>query len=149
MPKIKYFFILLIFTSCLSKKNVSFKNIENISYKTENNSPVLNFDLIVHNPNNWGLRISEINTKVSVEDRSIGITNLPSTIKIARKSDVSIPMQLQLSMADLLTFLPQGLSFFSGEKTKVHTSVDGEITLKKFLFRKRFAVNLKQEVELK
>ncbi len=149
MSKLKYLLILLLFSSCLSKKNVTFKNIENINYKTENNSPVLNFDLVIHNPNNWGLRISEIDTKVLVEDRQIGITALPKTIRIGRNADVSIPLQLKLSLVDLMTFLPQGLSLFTGQKTKVNTSVDGEITLKKFLFKKRIAVNLKQEVELK
>ena len=145
----KYLLLVLLFTSCLSKKNITFKNIENINYKTENNSPVLLFDLVIHNPNNWGVKVSDIDTKVTVEGRTIGNTSLPETIKLRRNSDVAIPMQMQLSMADILSFLPQGLSFFSGKKTKVSTAVDGEITIRKFVFKKRFALNLKQDVELK
>ena len=133
----------------MTRKVVTFKSIENINYQTENNSPVIRFDLKIHNPNNWGLRITDINTNVSVEDRFIGSTLLPKTIRIGKNSEVLIPMQLNLSMADLLVFLPQGLSLFSGNKTTVNTSIDGGITLKKFIFKKRIAVNIKQELELK
>ncbi|MFZ7113957.1 MAG: LEA type 2 family protein [Bacteroidota bacterium] len=146
----KLFYIALFFslTSCLTRKNIDFKSIENVTYVSENNSPVIKFELKIHNPNNWGLRLTDINTNVSVENKLIGSTLLPKSIKIARNSDILIPMQLNLSMADLLTFLPQGLSLFTGNKTKINTSVDGGITLKKFLFRKRLAINLKQELDL-
>lgn len=149
MTKLIYILFLISLSSCLTRKNIDFKSIENVTYLSENNSPVIRFDLKIHNPNNWGLRITDVTTNVSVEDHLIGSTLLPNTIRIARNSDILIPMQLNLSMADLLTFLPQGLSLFTGNRTTVKTSVDGGITLKKFLFRKRLAVNLKQEIELK
>ncbi len=149
MTKLIYILCLISLSSCLTRKNIDFKSIENVTYLSENNSPVIRFDLKIHNPNNWGLRITDVTTNVSVEDHLIGSTLLPHTIRIARNSDILIPMQLNLSMADLLTFLPQRLSLFTGNKTTVKTSVDGGITLKKFLFRKRLAVNLKQEIELK
>jgi LEA14-like dessication related protein len=148
MTKIFYFIIVLFCTSCLTRKNIDFKSIENVTYKSENNSPVIQFDLKIHNPNNWGLRITDVSTNVSVENKLIGSTLLPKTIKIAGNSDILIPMQLNLSMADLLTFLPQGLSLFTGNKTTVNTAVDGRITLKKFIFRKRLEINLKQEIDL-
>ena len=148
MTKLYYLLVILLCSSCLTRKNIDFKSIENVTYASENNSPVIKFDLKIHNPNNWGLRVTDVNTNVSIDNKMIGSTLLPETIKIARKSDILIPMQLNLSLADLLTFLPQGLSLFTGNKTTINTSVDGGITLKKFLFRKRIAINLKQELDL-
>ena len=148
MAKLIYVFIIVVFSSCLTRKNIDFKSIENVTYVSENNSPTIKFDLKIHNPNNWGLRIKDVSTNVSLENKLIGSTLLPKSIRIARNSDILIPMQLNLSLADLLTFLPQGLSLFTGNKTTVNTSVDGSITLKKFIFRKRIAINIKQEIDL-
>ncbi len=125
------------------------KNIENFGYISENNTPKLTFDLVIHNPNNWGVQLTDITTNVSVEDRFIGNTYLPNPIKIARKADILVPIQFTLSMADLISFLPQGLSLFTGKKTKIRTSVDGGITIKKFIFKKRIIINYKQDIELK
>jgi LEA14-like dessication related protein len=85
MTKIFYFIIVLFCTSCLTRKNIDFKSIENVTYKSENNSPVIQFDLKIHNPNNWGLRITDVSTNVSVENKLIGSTLLPKNNKDRRK----------------------------------------------------------------
>lgn len=137
----------LLFSSCLTRKVVEYKGIENVNYKTENNTPQITFDLVINNPNNWGLRLSDLNSKVFVADHLIGNALLQKTVKIKRKSDVYIPISLNLSMSDVIALIPTGLSLFS-KKSKVNTAVDGDLMLRKFLFKKKYKVNFKQDVSL-
>jgi LEA14-like dessication related protein len=139
--------ITLLFSSCLTQKVVEYKGIENVSYKTENNTPQITFDLVINNPNNWGLRLSDLNSQVFVADHMIGNALLQNTIKIKRKSYVYIPISLNLSMSDVIALIPTGLSLF-GKKSKVNTAVDGDLVLKKFLFKKKYKVNFKQDITL-
>lgn len=139
--------ITLLFSSCLTQKVVEYKGIENVSYKSENNTPQITFDLVINNPNNWGLRLSDLNSQVFVADHMIGNALLQNTIKIKRKSDVYIPISLNLSMSDVIALIPTGLSLF-GKKSKVNTAVDGDLVLKKFLFKKKYKVNFKQDISL-
>ena len=146
----KFCCVILVVTlsSCFSQKEISYKGISNINYRTDKEIPQITFDLIINNPNNWGLKVSDLTTNVTVANRMIGTAIIENPIRIHHHNDVTIPMVLNLSMADIISLLPTGLSLF-GQKSSVNTQVEGNLTLKKFIFKKKYFFNFKQDVQIK
>lgn len=140
--------LMVSLSSCFSQKEITYKGISNINYRTDKEIPQITFDLIINNPNNWGLKVSDLTTNVTVANRMIGTAIIEKPIRIHHKNDVTIPMVLNLSMADVISLLPTGLSLF-GQKSSVNTQVEGNVTVKKFIFKRKYLFNFKQDVQIK
>jgi LEA14-like dessication related protein len=132
------------FTSCLTTKSIEYKRIEHVEVKGDL-SPVIRFDLVLANPNNWGIRLTELKSDVLLENRTVGQIALPSPIRIKRKSEVSIPIHVELSTMQLFQLLPTGLGLLS-DKKPINTGIKGDLTIRKFLFKRTFPFQYSQKV---
>lgn len=136
----------LSLSSCVMIKPVEFKRAENIVSKTIGNDFQLSFDLFMHNPNNWSLRLTEVTTVVTIDNQPLGNANLSEPIRLTKNSDFTIPMMATSSTVDLSKFAAMGLGFLLGNKTATAT-IKGNITLKKFIFRKKYPFEYKEKID--
>lgn len=136
----------LSLSSCVTIKPVEFKRAENIVSKTVGNDFQLSFDLSMHNPNNWSLRLTEVITEVTIDNQPLGKANLSKPIRLTKNCDFTIPMLATSSTVDLSRFATIGLSFLLGNKTATAT-IKGNITLKKFIFRKKYPFEYKEKID--
>ncbi|MBL0104010.1 MAG: LEA type 2 family protein [Bacteroidetes bacterium] len=141
-----FLFIVVAFsmTACFSTKSVEYRRIEQVEL-SGSSSPVISFNLILQNPNNWSVRLTEINSNVTVENRPVGRLVLPEPIRVKRNSEVTIPVRVELSTLDLLALLPTGLGLIS-DKKPITTGIVGDLTIKKFLFSKKYPFQYSQKV---
>ncbi len=139
--------IFLIHSSCLTTKSVEYRRIDHVQVSGAL-SPVITFDLVLANPNNLGVRVTQIQSDVWLEDRIVGKMTLPKSVRIKKKSEVSIPIHVSLSALELLSLLPSGLSMLSENKA-ISAAVSGDITLRKFFFTKKYPFQYSQKVFIK
>ena len=148
LPIAGFLFLVLTLSSCFSQKEIIYKGVSNVNYRSDLSNPQITFDLVVNNPNNWGLRLSDLNTKVSVANHFIGVASLEKTIRVGSKKDVAIPIVLNLSMNDIIALLPTGLSLF-GKSSSINTDLEGDLILHKFIFQKKYLFKFNQDVNIK
>jgi hypothetical protein len=126
----------VIFTSCISIKPVEFKGIDQFTLPTSENSAV-SFNLNVHNPNNWGVRITRLEAKLTLAEKQVGTAGLKNKVRAAANSDFIIPVEMILSQEEIMQIIQANpLSMLS--PASLDPRPQGEIILKKFIFRKKF-----------
>lgn len=132
-------FILFFFSSCVTWKPVEVKSVDNFVLKDIIAKPNIQFDVIVHNPNNFGLTLKEFQSTAFLGDRQLTDIYVEKKIYIDANSDVSIPLQTQPSIESITTM------FMSGSTSK-DIRVEGYIVVKKFLFKKKFPFTVKTKI---
>ena len=142
------FFLIIGFSSCFTIKPVEFKKAENIGTSMNDSAFEMTFDLNMHNPNNWSLRLTEVKTEVIINNQPLGKANLSQPIRLMKNSDFKIPMLATSSTVDFSKFASMGLSLLLGNKTATAT-IKGNITLKKFIFRKKYPFEYKERIDAK
>lgn len=138
---------LFVCSSCLTIRPVEYKEISNLHVNSSLSSPEVSFDLIISNPNNWGVRLSSFQSDVMLDNKNVGKVLLPPGMKIKRKSDVSIPVNIKLTTAELLSFLPGGLSLLSGEKKDLDAGVSGNMKISKFIFSREYSFKYTEKIK--
>ncbi len=140
------FVLMFSLASCLTIKPVEFKKAENIVTNTVGNDFEMGFDLSMHNPNNWSLRLTEVETEVTIDNVLLGKANLSQTVRLSRNSDFKLPMKAKSSTVDLSKFAAIGLSLLLGNQT-ANATIKGNMTLKKFIFRKKVQFEYKEKID--
>jgi LEA14-like dessication related protein len=138
--------LLLTLSSCFTIKPVEYKKTENIATAKTDSGFQMTFDLSMHNPNNWSLKLSNVETDVFVDNVILGKANLAEPIRLTRNSDFIIPMKATSSFVDLSKFANVGIGLLFGNKTATAT-IKGEITLKKFIFRKKYQFEYNEKID--
>jgi LEA14-like dessication related protein len=127
--------ILVLFSSCISLKPVTVTGVDNVQAEDILLYPKISFNVNLHNPNNFGLTLKEFKTSAYFNDKVLTDVFTASKIRIARNSNVAIPLQTQPSIKELMT------TYLTG-KLKGNIKVEGYITVSKFLFRKKFPFSI-------
>jgi LEA14-like dessication related protein len=93
-------------------------NIKSLEYKNYNSlrvqkvgfsSSTLTMNVVYHNPNNFGLKLNQIDLDVYVNDNYLGHTTQSFQINIPKRGDFSVPIKLELDMKNLLKNAINGL----------------------------------------
>jgi LEA14-like dessication related protein len=108
----------------------------------------MTFDLAMHNPNNWSLRLSELQTEVTIDKLPLGKAQLMQNVRLTRNSDFSLPINASASIGDLINLSGIGLNLLLGKQTATAT-IKGQMTLKKFIFRKKVQFEYKEKIDSK
>jgi LEA14-like dessication related protein len=139
---------LLLASSCITIQPVEFKKTENI---TTNRTPTdfeMTFDLAMHNPNNQSIRLTALETEVTIDDLPLGKAALSKSVRLKRNSDFSLPVTAKASMNDLVKLSSIGLNLLLGNQTATAT-IKGNMTLKKFIFRRKIQFEYKEKIDSK
>ncbi len=140
--------LLVSFTSCMSVKQLQFAGAEHIAVSKEGDHAQINFNIIGHNPNNVSFKLSELQTKITINGQSFANLQSDSVMRLKRNTDFSIPASAKASQEDLMKIVSSGLALLlNGDKVEVE--INGDFTLKKFLFRKKFSFQLNEKIDQK
>jgi LEA14-like dessication related protein len=142
------FFICSLCFSCASLKPIEFRSVENFSISTVKSTPELGFDMKFYNPNRVGAKLKDFNVAFGLNDIEIGNVHLTEVSHAGAKSEFSIPVSINTSITQLAQFLPSGIQLFTEGKT-IPFSLNGTITVKKFIFHKTFPFNVNEAINTK
>jgi LEA14-like dessication related protein len=140
--------ILLSFSSCFTIKPLEFKRTENISSSRSDTAFEMTFDLAMHNPNNVSIRLSKLETEVTIDDLPLGKAGLKNQVRLTRNSDFSLPVSAHASLLDLLNLSGIGLNLYLGKQSATAT-IKGNMTLKKFIFSRKIQFEYKEKIDNK
>ena len=138
-----FYCILLSFlslSSCIVVKPVQVTNIDNFRTEKVLTKPELLFDVSIQNPNNFGVRVSELGVNLFVGDRNVIGLNIVNSIKVQRKNSVNIPVTLHPSINDIASLLNSEFNNLISGKSNQKMEIRGEIVMKKFIFTKRIKI---------
>ncbi len=130
------FLIPSLFTSCVTVQPVEVRSVDNFELKDVTSNPYVQFDVNIHNPNSFGLTLKEFQSTAFLGDKMLTDIFIEKKIRIGSNSDISIPLQTKPSLQDITNMV------FSGNSSK-DLKVNGYITVKKFLFKKKFPFSVK------
>src|SRR5436190_13562006 len=131
-PLIYFCFLLsILYSSCVTVQPVEVRSVDNFELKDVTSNPHVQFDVNIHNPNNFGLILKEFKSTAFLGDKMLTDIFIEKKIKIEANSDMSIPLQTKPSLQDISNMV------FSANTSR-EVKVEGYITVKKFLFKKKF-----------
>ena len=110
---------------------VEVKNVDNFQLTDVLTKPSVQFDVNIHNPNNFGLTLKEFKSTAFLGDKIVTDIFIAKKIHIGANSDISIPFQTQPSLNAIVGMM------LSGSASK-DLKVEGFLVVKKFIFRKKF-----------
>jgi LEA14-like dessication related protein len=141
MKKNKFVFNLILcsifFASCFTLKAPSVKGVENLRLGELTKEMNLKFDVILKNPNNYGLKLRSMQMSLFMDDSLASEISMDKKTRIAANSEVAIPLTVKpkaLKIPKIGWSLVQDL--FGGSNKKIR--LDGEMVVSKFIFRKKF-----------
>ncbi len=127
----------------MSIQPVVVQQLDNFNLSLEGSKPNITADLKVHNPNTIGVKIKVFQSVVFLNDKQIGVITLRNTVHISSHGDASIPFVLDLNSGDIMSLAFAALA----GSTSNTAQVKGYIVLKKFIFKKKFDFELKQNIK--
>ncbi len=139
-------FLIPFLSSCLTIKPVEFKKTENITSSRSDTALEVTFDLAMYNPNSMSVRLSNLETEVSIDNLPLGKAGLSNSVRLKRNSDFTLPILAKASLVDLINLSGIGLNLYLGNQTATAT-IKGNMKLKKFIFSKKIQFEYKEKID--
>ncbi len=96
-------FFVIALPSCRAPKDLEFREFKNISVESIGFSAArLKTDVVFYNPNNFGLELNRTDLDLYVDSTYLGHSSQDLQVKIPRRQDFTVPLQVELDMANLL-----------------------------------------------
>lgn len=133
----------VLFTSCVEEPE--FKGFSNFKLDTyDNNVLLFNVDLLVDNPNKFGIKVKKSFLDVYIGDSYLGIGKLTKAIKIKRKREsiITIPIELTLEKGALFKLMRLATA------KKATLRVEGVVRSSAMGIPKRVKVNKTKEINI-
>jgi LEA14-like dessication related protein len=148
MKKISVIFILsiiIIFTSCISYKDVEYKGIENFALGNpfKDNMPI-HLDIIIDNPNNYNIKIKKAEFEIYMNTTKLGKSTLDRPITLEKNKTKSYPITIITSSKEIGKSLLSSLGLLIGKKVKI--KVKGNLIAKVFGIRKKIDFNFNEAI---
>lgn len=137
--RILYFGICISLSSCITIQPVEVKNVDNFQLKDVLTKPSVQFDVKIHNPNNFGLTLKEFKSTAFLGDKMVTDIFIEKKIYIGGGTDITIPLQTSPSMKDISGMLLSG-------NASNDLRVEGFIVVRKFIFRKKFPFTVRTKI---
>jgi LEA14-like dessication related protein len=142
------FSIILLLSGCNVYKSVEVGDINDVKLKgMVDNRITLDLKVPINNPNNFKLRIKELDLDISVNGKYLGKMKNDTLITIPKKYDgvTTFPVEIQVE-----NILSSAMSFYKLKNAKqVEILIEGKIIAKSFLHRKTIKVSERQTINLK
>jgi LEA14-like dessication related protein len=146
----KYFLFILVaavFTSC-SFEQVDIGSIKSVNVNSVSKESIdLEVNLPVKNPNKWGFTLSSVDLSLQLGGVEMGKVKQKGNTHIKANSDEVYPVRFQIKFKDSFEGIPKLITGIMLGK-KMDISAKGEITVRKFLFTKKFEINEKNPVNI-
>lgn len=110
-------------------------------------SPRVEAELRMHNPNRIGATLLPSQLEFRLEGVTLGSIHLERS-RLAARSDFSIPLHAEVTYADLVSSVPAvAVSLLTDRRLTVE--VRGQVRLRKFIFTRRYDLQLRQDLRLR
>jgi len=136
----------LLFSSCFTIKPVEYKRTENFALSSNNNSPLVTFGIVFHNPNKFGCTISDIESEGSINSKLVFNAGVTTKVKAKASSDVTFPVTANLAKMELSQLLGTGLNLLLNDEA-IPMKVKGTIKVRKFIFSKTYHFDYTQSID--
>jgi len=136
----------LLLSSCLSLKPVEFMRTENFSVRDSNNTPLLSFGIVFHNPNSFGCTISDIESAGTFNDKLAFNAGIKTKVRAKGNSDFSFPVTARLAKMDFNQLLGAGLNLLLNDEA-IPMQVKGKIKMKKWFFSRTYDFSYTQRID--
>ena len=101
-PYIYLIALAVITASCSTPKALEYRDFRNFKIeKLGFSTSTVRMDMIFFNPNNFGLQLKKTDVEIMINDVYLGRTTQEYKVDIEKRSNVSIPIQLQVDMRNL------------------------------------------------
>lgn len=140
--------LVLSLSSCLTQKDINFREISNIRPHFSADSTRITFDLLLYNPNNWGMTVSKADVKFLLDGNVAGTSHLERPFKLKAEAESLVPCAIQCRNSDLYRILPKGIEVLLGSKT-VSATASGTIKARKFVISKKYPFELNRKIDSK
>lgn len=128
-------------SGCVSLKAPQIKGVDNLNFTELSPDMKMTFNVNVHNPNTYGVKIRKMNVKVFLEDSLVSGVSLVGKNRIAASSNVALPFMVEPKLAHFPKLALAGIKgLFSSSDKKL--KIEGEIVVSKFVFRKRYSFSI-------
>jgi LEA14-like dessication related protein len=134
----------VLFSSCVEEPE--FKGFSNFKLDKYNNNVLLfNVDLLVNNPNKFGIKVKKSFLDVYIGDSYLGKGKLTKAIKVKRKreSNLTIPVELALEKGAMFKLMRLATA------RKATLRVEGVVRGSAMGIPKRVKVNKTKEINIK
>lgn len=134
----------VLFSSCIEEPE--FKGFSNFKLDTyDNNVLLFNVDLLVNNPNKFGIKVKKSFLDVYIGDSYVGKGKLTKAIKVKRKreSNLTIPVELKLEKGAMFKLMRLATA------KKATLRVEGVVRGSAMGIPKRVKVNKTKEINIK
>lgn len=130
--------ILLFLSSCITLKEPEVRGIENFNAAgLLSSKPKISFDVMVFNPNNIGVSLTDFKLNVLYGSRSMADLEVEKEYYAAPLSETAIPVVIQPTMQQLNLWMEIGLAGLSQAGSN-KLNGKGSLRLKKYVFSKNF-----------
>lgn len=145
---LRSFFLLigfsLLLSSCVTIVPVEFRRIENFKLNFEKLSPQLSLELVVNNPNPYGITVTEISSDIFLNNQAISKVSLPMKKRIIPRGETGVPIVLNFNLSSVLGLIPASVPTLLTRS--VDTRISGYIRVRKFIFKRRVPFSLNQKL---
>ena len=129
--------VIFFMTSCRAPKDLVYKDFKHLSIeKLGFSSSLLKLELLLYNPNNFGLQLKRTDLDIFIDDNFLGHTAQEYQVNIPRRGDFTLPVQIDVDMKNMFK---NALSTLLNKEVKV--KVIGAVKIGKLNVYKTFPVN--------
>jgi LEA14-like dessication related protein len=142
---IKFIVLALLVGSCSEFSDVKINDIKDVEVKGfEENSFLVSVKLDVDNPSRHKIEITEINTKVFINNQYIGKLLSAEPIVFPSRSSDEYSILLRVRLNNILGTAFAMMQLKNGNK--VHVRLEGELTARTFLLKKKIPINESRDI---
>lgn len=97
------FLVIILFTSCGRYKNIEIGEVQEFEMKGfHKDALILSVKVPISNPSLFTVKVTEMDTRVFINDQYIGKVNIADTVILMKKSEKIYDLDLQVRIANLL-----------------------------------------------
>lgn len=148
MKKLILFSFLAIVLSSCSFEEVKIGGIKSVNIVSMSKDQLdIEVNLPVTNPNNWGFTLADVDLSLTLSGVEMGKVKQKGNTHIKAKSDQVYPILFQIKFKDTFKGIQNLItSVMLGKKLDINAV--GAITVRKFIFSKKFEINEKNPVNI-
>lgn len=144
---IKFLVFVFFFSSCTHFSDIKIGDVKNVEVRGfEDNSFVIAVKLDVDNPTMHNLKITDINTKVFINNQYIGKILSDEPIVFSKKTSAEYSIVLKVRLSNILGTAFTMMQLSAGNKVNVR--LEGELTVHSFILKKKIPVNETRQITI-
>ena len=99
-----YLVLTILLISCSTPKELEYRETRNFSVdKLGFSASTIKTDLVLFNPNSFGLQLNKFDLDVFIDNNYLGHTTEDKLVSIPRRAEFTVPVKMEVDMKNLVT----------------------------------------------